>query len=193
MGGWGNRRGACAHPLDASISVWSTRLMRLWRRIDVTAMPEASKPKPTSTSIAATRLTRSGTPLGRCTGMPLIVRPKGSSRLPKHGPPTTQCVKQPRLSGIDLPAQVRDIGLDDVDIAAEVIAPDVVKDLRLTQHGARVDHEIPQESELGRRERYRFAGLPHLVGLFVEFDVGERETGGAGLVDAPAGAPKNHA
>src|ERR1700756_699902 len=114
MGGWGKRRGAGAQPRDASISVWSTRLMRLWRRIDVTAMPEASKPKPTSTSIAATRLTRSGTPLGRCTGMPLIVRPKGSARLAKHVSHTTQGVKQSLLAGIDLAAQVGDVGLDDV-------------------------------------------------------------------------------
>ena len=38
----------------------STRLTRLCRKIDVTAIPEASTPHPTSSSIAATKLTRSG-------------------------------------------------------------------------------------------------------------------------------------
>ena len=68
------RRGACAQLLDASMSVWSTRLIRSARRMVVTAMPDASKPIATSTRVAATSATRNGTP-GRTVGdMASIVR-----------------------------------------------------------------------------------------------------------------------
>ena len=62
MGVAGVRRGAWAQPLEASSKVSSTRLIKLCRMIEVTATPDASRPHATSTSVAATRPTRSGMP-----------------------------------------------------------------------------------------------------------------------------------
>jgi hypothetical protein len=40
-------------------------------------------------------------------------------------------VYEARLDRVDLSAQIRDVGLDDTVIAAEVVLPDVIEDLRL--------------------------------------------------------------
>src|SRR6185369_11975042 len=155
----GIRRGAWAQPRDASMRVWSTRPVRLCRMIDVTAMPDASRPHATSTRVAATSATRRGTPRARNLAMPPILRQlpsyaavlptlrpvtERSSRFAQDVPHAPQRVQQPLLPGVDLAAQVGDVGLDDVHVAAEVVAPDVVEDLGLGQHRARVDDEVAQ-------------------------------------------------
>ena len=56
------------------------------------------------------------------------------TRQPHHVAHAAQRVQQPRLAGVDLAAQIGDVGLDDVGVAAEVVVPHVVEDLRLGQH-----------------------------------------------------------
>ena len=101
-------------------------------------------------------------------------------------------MQQSLLAGVDLTAQVGDVGLDDVDVTAEVVTPHVVEDLRLRQDRACVDDEVAQQGELGRRQRHRFAGLPDLVGVLVELDVSEGQPRRAGLLDTCAGAAQHH-
>ena len=67
----------------------------------------------------------------------------------------------------------------------EVVVPDVVEDLRLGQHPVGVAHEVAQQLELGGGQRDRLAGLPHLVAVVVEFDVGEGRAGGVGSRPSP--------
>ena len=62
---------------------------------------------------------------------------------------------QRRAERVELLAQVADVGLDDVRVAAEVVVPDVLEDLRLREHAARVEHEVAEQRELGRRQRDR--------------------------------------
>src|SRR4051812_26590368 len=107
------------------------RLIRLCRRIDVTATPEVARPQATRTRVAATRPTRSGNPR-RCCGAIPDSSPR-SARLPQHVAHPAQSVQQPLLSGVDLAAQVRHIRLDDVDVTPEVVTPDMVEDFRLAQ------------------------------------------------------------
>src|SRR5215212_8647591 len=54
---------------------------------------------------------------------------------------------QRRPGGVEFPAQVADVGLDDVGVAAEVVAPHVLEDLRLGEHAPRVEEEIAQKRE----------------------------------------------
>src|SRR6516225_4588970 len=160
-------------------------------------MPETARPQATSARVAATKPTRSGSP--RRTRLPIVVltatarypaEPPSmrSTRLPQHVSHSAQGVQQPLLPRVDLAPQIRHVGLDDIDVAAEVVAPDMVEDLGFAQYRARVDHEVAKQCEFGRRQRHRLAGLPYLVGLFVEFDIGKRQTGIAGLPPALAGA-----
>ena len=57
----------------------------------------------------------------------------------------------------------------------EVVLPDVVEDLRLGQHPARVEQQVAQQLELGGRQRDQPAGTPHLVRLLVQLEVGKRQ------------------
>ncbi|ELP47739.1 transcriptional regulator [Mycobacterium avium subsp. paratuberculosis S5] len=100
-------------------------------------------------------------------------------------------MQQPLLAGVDLAAQVRHVGLDDIDVTSEVVAPHVVEDLRLAQHRARVDDKVAQQREFVRRQRDRLTGLPHFVGFLVEFDVGESQSGAAWFGPALTGAPQD--
>src|SRR5919204_1703284 len=62
-------------------------------------------------------------------------------RLPRQPQAVTNAahrVDQLRLLEVDLLAQMADVALDDAEIAPEVIAPDVVNDLRLRDHPPRV-------------------------------------------------------
>src|SRR6516165_1960433 len=160
-------------------------------------MPETARPQATSARVAATKPTRSGSP--RRTRLAIVVltatarypaEPPSmrSTRLPQHVSHSAQGVQQPLLPRVDLATQIRHVGLDDIHVAAEVVAPDMVENLRLAQYRARVDHKVAKQRELGRRQRNRLAGLPHFVRLFVEFDVRERQAGIVLLRTALAGA-----
>jgi hypothetical protein len=43
---------------------------------------------------------------------------------------------------IDLLTKIRDIGLNDAGIATEVVLPDVIKDLSLTDNAIGVNHQV---------------------------------------------------
>src|SRR5277367_5765118 len=66
---------------------------------------------------------------------------------------------------VDLLAQVRDIELDDVGSAAEVVTPHAVQDLRLAQHPLGVAHHEAQKLELGGRQRNWLAAAGHLMAV----------------------------
>src|SRR4051794_6310984 len=57
----------------------------------------------------------------------------GATRQPEGVAHPADGVQQPRVGGVDLAAQVGDVGLDDVGLAVEVVVPHVVEDLRLRQ------------------------------------------------------------
>jgi len=76
-----------------------------------------------------------------------------------------------REGGVDLAPQVGDVGLHDGTVAAEVVVPHVVEDLRLGDDPAGVEHEVAQQRELGGRELERDAGARDLVRVLVEDDV----------------------
>src|SRR3954452_16004246 len=69
---------------------------------------------------------------------------------------------------VELLAQVADVRLDDVRVAAEVVVPHVVEDLPLRQHPARVQHQEAEELELCARELDRLVAATDLAGLLVE-------------------------
>ena len=75
---------------------------------------------------------------------------------------------QLRLAGIDFAAQVRDIGLDHVAIAAEIVVPHVVQNLGLRQHHFLVLHQVAQEVELGGRKLDELTGFGDLMGVIIE-------------------------
>src|SRR6266508_1174416 len=52
-------------------------------------------------------------------------------------------------AGVDLLAQVGNVELDDVGLAAEVVAPHAIEDLGLGEHPPRVAHQEPEQLELG--------------------------------------------
>ena len=106
--------------------------------------------------------------------------------------PTPRSVCRSRGSfGVDLLAQVRHVGLDDARFAAEVVLPHVVEDLGLREHASRIQHEVAQQLELGRRKRNFLAGLADLVRILVELDVGERKQARALVLHAAAGAAQH--
>src|SRR3984893_1825258 len=76
---------------------------------------------------------------------------------------------------VDFLAQIRDVQLDDVGPAAEVVTPHPVQDLRLAQYAFGVAHHESQELKLGGRQRDRLAGTGHLVALLGEHPVADDE------------------
>src|SRR5690606_36098786 len=79
---------------------------------------------------------------------------------PHDVPDATDRVDEPRAILVDLAPERGDVRLDD-PLAPDVV-PDVIEDLALGQHPARVQHEEPEELELGRREHDRLAAAPDL-------------------------------
>ena len=75
---------------------------------------------------------------------------------------------QRRAGGVQLAAKVAHVGLDDVRVAAEVVAPHVLEDLRLREHSAWVEQEEAEQGELGRRELDRRVAAEDLVARLVE-------------------------
>src|SRR6478752_9289742 len=90
-------------------------------------------------------------------------------------PETSHGVDHRLAAGVDLLAQVGDVKLDDVRLAAEVVVPHPVEDLRLGQHAPRVAHEVAQQLELGRGEVDLLAAAGHLVAVLVEGEVADDE------------------
>ena len=83
---------------------------------------------------------------------------------------------QLRLGGVELAAEVADVRLDDAAVAAEVVLPDVIEDLRLGQHPALVDEQVAEQVVLRRRQRDLDAAPRDLVGVVVHLEVAARNT-----------------
>src|SRR3954451_24487296 len=95
-------------------------------------------------------------------------------------------VDERRAVDVELLAQVADVGLEHAGVAAEVVLPHVLEDLRAGQHAARVQHQVAQQPVLGGREVDRLAGARDLVRVLVELEVGEGEAARLRLADAAA-------
>src|SRR6476469_9592525 len=112
-------------------------------------MPAAIKPAATSTTVSAVSRARSEVRAsglaGRRTGSP-AGRPDGVAEAAHR-------LDQRRLAGpVDLLAQVADVRLDDAGIAVEVVAPDVIEDLRLADNAAGIRQQVVEQVVLGRRQ-----------------------------------------
>src|SRR5262249_3446252 len=158
-----------ALPIDWSSR--STRSMRLARTSPTSRIPDASRATasitPRDSSRRARRLiARSG---GLAAG---VVGAQGVAEA-ADGP------QQPRLHVVDLASQVAQVRLDDVGLAVEVVLPDVVQDLLLRQHAFRVEQEVAQQAELGRRQVDLAPRPPDLVPVLVHLEVAIAEHGRA--------------
>ncbi len=69
----------------------------------------------------------------------------------------------------------------------------MLEDAGLAEHRAGVEHQVPQQRELGRRQRHRLARLEDLVGVLVEFEVGEGDAGAAFGLGHLAGSAQDRA
>src|SRR3954464_7292937 len=67
-------------------------------------------------------------------------------------------VDERRAVLVELLAQVADVGLQDAGVAAEVVVPHLVEDLRAREHAARVEHQVAQQAVLGGGELDELAG-----------------------------------
>src|SRR4051794_25983521 len=68
----------------------------------------------------------------------------------EHVPGLPDRLDQGRADRVELAPEVADVGLHDVRVAAEVVAPHVLEDLALREHAARVEHEEAEQVELRR-------------------------------------------
>src|SRR6478672_6556518 len=90
---------------------------------------------------------------------------------PSHG------VDHRLAAGVDLLAQVGDVELDDVGLAAEVVVPHPVEDLGLGEHALGVAHEEAQQLELGGGELDELVGPADLVAVLVEHEIADDQLG----------------
>ena len=86
---------------------------------------------------------------------------------------------------IELLAQVADVGLQHARVAAEVIAPYVVEQLRPGQDPSRIQQQVAQEPVLGGGELDRMRAAVDLAGVLVELEVGEAQAA-RGLLEGSA-------
>src|SRR6516165_3217807 len=93
----------------------------------------------------------------------------------QHVPGLAHGLDQRRAVDVELAAQVAHVGLDDVRIAAEVVPPDVLEDLSLREHTARVEQEEPEQVELGGGEVDAVLAAEDLVAALVEEEVAAAE------------------
>src|SRR3984957_13364804 len=89
-----------------------------------------------------------GTTLIRDSGRTLIGRAWSAGRL-QDVADAADGVDERDAARVDLLAQVADVELHHVGLAAEVVVPHPVEDLRLRQHPPGVAHHEPEQLELG--------------------------------------------
>src|SRR5437588_13096159 len=82
---------------------------------------------------------------------------------------------QRRLIGVELLTQIADVGFEYAGVAAEVVIPDVVEQLRARQDAPRVQHQIAQQAVLGRGQLDWSLAPPHLARVLVELEVRIRQ------------------
>src|SRR6478609_7068228 len=175
------------------ISCWSVWLVRTWRRKSTVAAPVRTLTTKKRMSIEATSLLRSvhepgEAHRGRDVGLVATGRSTGSRGWSGWSGSTSAAswrsarrlediahashgVDHRLTAGVDLLAQVGDVELDDVRLAAEVVVPDAVEDLRLGQVPLGVAHEVAQQLELGRGQLDRRAAADDLMAVLVEGQV----------------------
>jgi len=61
------------------------------------------------------------------------------------------------------------------DVAGAVVVPHVAEQLGAGEHAARVEHEVAQQPELGRRQLDEAPAAADLVAVLVQREVGERQ------------------
>ena len=81
-------------------------------------------------------------------------------------------MNQAWLTLVDLAPQVADARLHHVAVAGGVVVPDMIEYLPFAEDAARVQHQEPQQPELGGRQRDDSAVAPDFMSFFVEFQVG---------------------
>src|SRR5450755_4244126 len=118
-------------------------------------------------------------------GRPTIAATWSPGRRLEHVANAADGVDQRLAAGVDLLAQVADVQLDDVRLAAEVVVPDPVEDLGLGQHAARVAHQEAEQLELGSRQLDELAAPAHLPGILLHRQVAHGQLS----VAVPAGDP----
>src|SRR6476620_9651293 len=174
------------------ISCWSVWLVRTWRRNNTVVAPVRTLTTKKRTSIDATSLLRSVHEPGlaqrgrdvRADPVAGSVTASGwsgstsaascrSARRLEDIPHASHGVDHRLTAGVDLLAQVGDVELHDVGLAAEVVVPDAVEDLRLGQHPLGVAHEVAQQLELGGRQLDRRTAAGDLVAVLVEGEVAD--------------------
>src|SRR5690242_9696029 len=100
--------------------------------------PTSSSPSAVSTSTAASSRARSEAIV--------VLR----SRLAQRVADAAHGVDERRAVLVELLAQVAHVRLEHPRVAAEVVLPDVLEQLRAREHAPRVEHEVAQEAVLGR-------------------------------------------
>src|SRR5262245_12690437 len=80
-----------------------------------------------------------------------------------------------RAERVELLAQVADVRLDDIGVTAEVVVPDVLKNLSLREHAPWIQHEEPEERKLGRGQRDGRRAAEDLVAALVEREVADAQ------------------
>src|SRR5947207_9319046 len=93
---------------------------------------------------------------------------------------------QRRLAGVDLLAEVADVGLEHAGVAGERVVPDRLEDLLPGEHAPGVGEEVVEEAVLGGRQLDQPAGPPDVAGLRVEDDVVVRQLLLAWATSGPA-------
>jgi hypothetical protein len=83
----------------------------------------------------------------------------------------------PARGSVELAPQPGDVHLDDVRVTLEVVVPDAREDVRLGHDLSGPSHQVGEEVELPRGERYLGIRAPHAPGADVQPQVAHHERG----------------
>src|SRR5207302_767223 len=111
-------------------------------------------------------------------------------RFPKRVADAPDGVDEGRSVGVDLVAQVGDVGLEHAGVAGKGVVPHVLEDLVTREHAPGVGQQVVEELVLRWGELDEPAVAPHLARVLVELEVGEGQlvlagTGAAGPPSKP--------
>ena len=98
-------------------------------------------------------------------------RPGGGASAARSRP-RARCARA-AARGVELAPQIADVGLEHAGVAAEVIAPDVVEQLRPRHHAPSVEHQVAQQPVLGHGQLDRHTAAGDLAQILVELQIGE--------------------
>src|ERR1700712_161304 len=116
----------CAASSDVSV-----RLMG--KELSAESVGTSAATRPTAASAITPRIRRARNERL----LPIVLPRLGFQHVPRppHRP------DQRRPGGVELPAEIADVRLDDVRVAAEVVTPDMLEDLPLREDAPRIEHE----------------------------------------------------